>query len=136
MSQESDGTLRDFLDRRERELTEKATKLRNELAPYEAELADIRRAKVALGYNLAGMLTEFLQDASSPNDAATRAGNIPAGGMLAGNPSERITIKGLAVKALDEKFRQGATAQQLLEFFRDAWGRDIDRASLSPQLSR
>ena len=34
-------------------------------------------------------------------------------------------------------FRWGATANELVEFFHNAWGRrDVVRSSLSPQLSR
>jgi hypothetical protein len=46
------------------------------------------------------------------------------------------TIKQLIKKALTEHFQSGATAFQLREFFRDAWARNIDRESISPQLSR
>jgi len=39
-------------------------------------------------------------------------------------------------KALSEQFQHGATTKQLVNFFKDAWGRDIERTNLSPQLSR
>lgn len=46
-------------------------------------------------------------------------------------------LKELTVKALSERFTNGATAAQLIEFFSEAWGRrDIVRSSYSPQLSR
>ena len=45
-------------------------------------------------------------------------------------------MKQLVVKALEERFRLGATTRQLIEFFQDAWGRKIERTNLSPQLSR
>ena len=48
---------------------------------------------------------------------------------------ERLTIKELVVKALMEHFPRGATAAELGEFFRNAYGRVVDRTSLSPKLS-
>ena len=46
-------------------------------------------------------------------------------------------MKQLTLKALNEHFQKGATARQLLRFFKDAWGRDdVVRSSLSPQLTR
>jgi hypothetical protein len=131
---QSEWTLREFLDRRERELTERATKLRDELLPCEAELAEIRQVKAALGHKLGSSLAAlFLQNATAKLDAKGAAKRTTAAGP---DPFEQMTIKGLIVKALDEHFQAGATTQELLEFFRNAWGRDIDRASLSPQMSR
>lgn len=49
----------------------------------------------------------------------------------------RMTVKGMAVKALDEHFQStGATTQELLDFFRNAWSQVVDRGTLSAQLSR
>jgi hypothetical protein len=45
-------------------------------------------------------------------------------------------MKQLVVKALAEHFEKGATVNEMIDFFRDAWGRDVTRQSLSPQLSR
>jgi hypothetical protein len=56
--------------------------------------------------------------------------------LLIPSPYEHLTMKQLIMKALTEHFSRGTTAKQLREFFRDAWARKIDRASLSPQLSR
>jgi hypothetical protein len=49
MTQQSDESLRAFLDRREKQLTEDIAARHSELAPMEAELAEVRRAKGALG---------------------------------------------------------------------------------------
>ncbi len=119
-------TTRNLLIRRERELMLQAQKLRDQLAPIERDLADIRRAKGALGMNV------------DPKPR-TRLGTLDASNTIAGGATllSRLTIKGIAVKALDEHFRGvGATTQELLDFVRDAWGQDIDRATLSAQLSR
>jgi hypothetical protein len=45
----SDESLRAFLDRRERELTAQIAALRGQIAPKEAELFEVQRAKHALG---------------------------------------------------------------------------------------
>jgi hypothetical protein len=55
------------------------------------------------------------------------------------NPYPGANIKQLILAAFSDKpeFRaHGAKANQIREFIRDAYGRDIDRATLSPQLSR
>ncbi|MEA2974769.1 MAG: hypothetical protein QOF19_289 [Alphaproteobacteria bacterium] len=49
---------------------------------------------------------------------------------------EHLTIKQLIIKAFTDRFTDGATASELRDFIRDAYGRDIERASLTPQLSR
>lgn len=98
------ATVRETLDHREKELADDIAARHGELAPLEHELAQIRRAKAALGI-------------PSPPTASQY---------------ERHTIKQL----IDVHFRAGATAEQLREFFRDAWGQEITRESLSPQLSR
>jgi hypothetical protein len=122
----SDETTRDLITRREQELMLRALKLRDQLAPIERELADIWRAKAALGMEV------------HPKPR-TRLATLDARSTIAGGAAfpSRLTIKGMVVKALDEHFRGvGATTQMLLDFFHDAWGHDIDKASLSAQLSR
>jgi hypothetical protein len=122
----SDETTRDLINRREHELMLQALKLRDQLAPIERELADIWRAKAALGMEI------------HPKPR-TRLATLDARTTIAGEAAfpSRLTIKGMVIKALDDHFRGiGATTQTLLDFFRDAWGHNIDRASLSAQLSR
>lgn len=122
----NEETTRDLLLRRERELTLQSVKLREQLAPIERDLADIRRAKAALGMEL--------DPKPQPRLASVIASNTIAGGAAL---YSRLTIKGMAVKALDEHFRSaGATTQELVNFFREAWGQDVDRGTLSAQLSR
>jgi hypothetical protein len=120
-------SMRELLTRREAELVQRATELREQLAPIEQDLADIRRAKAVLGMEVSPKPRSRLHSINAQDKAID--GDFPY---------SRLTIKGLAVKALDDHFRgAGATTQELLNFFREAWGRDdIDRASLSAQLSR
>lgn len=60
-----------------------------------------------------------------------------AWGINAGRkPYEHWTLKQIAVQALRDHFPEGATANQLLDVLKAAYGREIERSSLSPQLSR
>jgi hypothetical protein len=55
------------------------------------------------------------------------------------NPYPGASIKQLILVAFSDKpeFRaQGAKASQIRQFIRDAYGRDIERATLSPQITR
>jgi hypothetical protein len=158
-------TLYDFLERRERELVNFTTALQSELDTAKNELADIRSAKRQFG-NLGGADKKRLGMPTDPkaavaileerlNETTLRPlGNKSFEGSLAENLAalgagldgltERIiggtsteTIKELILKAMGASFRKdGATPAQLREFIRDAYGRDIDRNSLSPQISR
>ena len=122
-------SLRDFLDRRERELEREIAALHSQLVPKEAELAEVRRAKVSLGIATA---TQHHLAA----DGLSGDGPSLASPKLTVSAYQALTMKELVVKALREHFHNGATTRQLREFFRDGWGREIGRANLSPQLSR
>lgn len=139
-------SLREFLDERERELLEQIAELDRHRAPKEAELAEIRRAKAAIGAGSGGgwffdRNAYFDMPELPPHLAATSGGVepiLPMGDNAARAPSpyEKMTMKELVVKVLSEHFPQGATTRQMLDFFRDGWGRHIERQNLSPQLSR
>jgi hypothetical protein len=149
--------LRQFLENRERELMEEIADLHGQLAPKEAELAEIRRAKAAIGMAAPtpGGATgvSFSESSHQQGDAGctfTSSGVVDLPAHLAASsgatepvyvperrsPYDGMTMKQLVVKVLREHFHNGATTRQMLEFFRDAWGRDIERTNLSPQLSR
>lgn len=120
-------TVRETLDSIEQELLGKIEKLRGELVPLEGELADVRRAKAAL-----------TKSEGAPRSASFSTSIAPVTLTAVGAVAyQSLTMKELTLKALKEQFPQGAKAGQLLEHFRNAWGRgDIVRSSLSPQLSR
>lgn len=171
------NNLREFLDKREQELLKEIDACHGKLVPLEAELAEVRRAKGALGIQPQGALRMALgasiprgdvSDFAAPSGAlqsvlpadswqnnsgdvaahyiaaGRRRRNIAATMMSTGSevllpppsPYQHLTMKQLVVKALREHFPLGATARQLIDFFRDAWGCNIERANLSPQLSR
>ena len=142
-------TLRDYLEQRERELVEKLGLLYGEIAPKEAELAEVRRAKAAIGFasfqsTTAGTLTSALEGSTTSN--WTRLNTLSALSYLGStsdsppqpppSPYANLTMKQLVVKALSEHFHHGATTREMIDFFRDAWGRNIERTNLSPQISR
>jgi hypothetical protein len=136
----TDNALRDFLEKREPQLVSQIEKLRAELAPLETELAEVRRTKATLGMSQSrGVLTAGIP--SFPRVLSTTTLDYPGKNTLAGEAFKlatfgTLTIKQLIIRALFDHFKEGADANQLREFIRDAWGRDIERSSLSPQLSR
>ncbi len=124
-------TVREILERLEKELSTKVAALRRELTPLDKELADIRRAKEALDAPRRAQTAELFKSAA----AVMAVISSPP----FGKPPDlsKLTMKQLATKALSEHFRNGATANELLELFHKVWGRnDVLRESLSPQLSR
>ena len=130
--------LRDFLAKRERELLEQITGLHDQLTPLEAELAEVRRARAAIGS------VQVSSDAAMPVgwQAYTLEGQEQGPLALRASDGARVsayadlTMKELVIKVLRDHFQKGATTRQMVEFFRDAWHRDIPRANLSPQISR
>jgi hypothetical protein len=135
-------TLREFFGRRERELSNRAIAVQRELEMIALELAEIRKARAALPATEDEMsrfisedvgLGEILADIKTsphipdPEDAMTAS------------PYDNMTIKQLVVQALRDNRgfrREGASTEQLREFIGHAYGRHIDRSSLTPQLSR
>jgi prefoldin subunit 5 len=149
--------LRQFLVQHEEELTAQLSALRADLMPLEAELAEVRRAKAAIGLNvpqiastvegIAQVIAGVGRVAIVLNAAQKRAAEILEAGqknntidmtptLPTPSPYANLTMKQLVVKVLTEHFHNGATTRQMIDFFRDAWGRDIERQNLSPQISR
>jgi hypothetical protein len=124
----SEEPLANYLKRRERELMQQTAALRSLLAPKEKELEEVRQAMKAVGVQpgyveqLAPFLDGAVQNAS------------PYAGIL--NMVETLTIKEMIVGALNHHFHQGATPSELSEYMRTAYGREVDRNSISPQLAR
>jgi hypothetical protein len=135
--------LRAYLGQRERELLEQIAKVHAQLVPLEAELAEVRRAKASIGLAFPATLesaldnrtkaTERLTSALSPENIARAYGRAQTS---RDDAIKMMTMKELVIKALFEHFYLGATTRELLDFFRDAWGRKLERSNLSPQISR
>jgi hypothetical protein len=130
------STLRKLLEEHEAKLLDRQAELQRALVPVERELADARRA-------LAAIAPDTVFERPAVGGEASRASvehfarQAVVGRDVEQSHYAKMTMKQLVKKALIEHFHNGATANQLLDFFRDAWGRDdILRTSLSPQLSR
>ena len=135
------SNLRTFLEEREKHLEAEVAKLRAILAPLERELFEVRVAQRAVGKKSPEPQQRHLFSNLKLNvdDEAAEVWRqyLEKGQAASDSPYFGLTIKDLITKALDEQFATGATANQLLELFRSAWGRpDVVRTSLSPQLSR
>jgi hypothetical protein len=127
-------TVRQVLDDHERSLEKRLKELRDQIIPLERELMEVRRARGALTLSYYGPEQTQI-DFAAPGEQTSVKASASSGKPQ--SPYLALTIKNLVRKALSEQFERGATANQLLEFFENAWGRgDIARTSLSPQLSR
>jgi len=104
-----------------RKVEEQLVAAKARVAALELELAKTKRAFEALGEDddAEGAVAET---AILPSEPANSYG--------------RMSIKALAMEALQTHFRNGATAVELLDHFSKAYGRkDVPRTSLSPQLT-
>jgi hypothetical protein len=155
-----------FLERRERELAAQAAALRGDLFAVERELADVQAARKQMGsplhagsasntFNLtvptppvgaggvvvgplsnSNLFSPFFAPQANPFHLDLGLTHQPPD-LPAFTLTPQPTIKELILKAMDAAFRKdGATPAQLREFIRDAYGREIDRNSLSPQIAR
>lgn len=114
-----------YLRERHDWLASERVKLRSRLAEVDSEL---NRLNVAIS---------TLSQRSLPiTGLASSAASVAYHRRKASPDIQDLTFKQLIVKALSERFQNGATANQLLDYFKSAWGREIMRTSLSPQLSR
>lgn len=113
-----------LLHARRAEVLDDLAKLRPRVSFLEEELSQIDRALAAAEGPI--LITG--------NEASERARAHHA--RVAHPNVANMTIKDMVVKALSEHFIRGATANQLIEFFEQRWGRKEIRTSLSPQLSR
>lgn len=122
--------LAEILKHHEADLKKRVRELIEQLGPLEAELADVRRAQAALTTRESEeerrkLALQEAEDAFEPVEIDEF------------HRYRTLSMKQLTITALSQHFEKGATAQQLLAFFRDAYGRgDVIRSSLSPQLTR
>ena len=120
-------TLR-LLRQRRSELERRHVELQAMLEPVKRELAQVDIAIRALTPDAAVAIPPLGADGSAAAVAHFRRRENP--------DVQKMTFKQLVVKALSEHFENGATANELLDFFKSNWCREIMRTSLSPQLSR
>jgi hypothetical protein len=147
-------TLHAYLQRRERELIHQIAAFRGELAPRERELTEVRQAMSAVGLKTGNALTDML--VLSEDGLAKEVTNfveckrvsntliensVPRAftfneAMAAQSETSVETIKQLVLRAFTDHFHDGATPLELRTYINDAYGREIDRTSMGPQLSR
>lgn len=129
-------TVLDLVFRREGELLQRRDELSHELSAIDSELASIVKIREAVEPKLGAAESAAAPEPPSPEPEQPSEPE-PEPEPVRHSPYFRMTMKELAVKALWDRFREGATAAEFLEYFRTEWGRtDIKRESLSPQLSR
>lgn len=115
-------------------LRELQTDLAERIKALEGELKSLREEERRV---LAALkATQETAELEASGDEASRASVTHH--LRNANPEyQNLTMKELVLRALEEHFPEGATAQQMLDLFANRWGRtDIVRTSLSPQLSR
>ena len=111
----SSETIRDFVERREKELRHHRAALEAQLAAINIELDELAAAKGCLGEtSLKRQEKEIFAFAMAPG----------------------TTIKEMAIQALLDRFPNGTTLVELRDFIHDAYGRDVSPSSLRTQMHR
>jgi hypothetical protein len=136
-------TTRQFLERRENELRERLASAEATVAKLQQEWEEARRALDAIAQperNQSALLAPWMPG-PGPLGPLTGLSPSPLGSSLLGSilTPDDLSIRNLVTSAFkgSRPFRMyGATTQEIRDFIKDNFGRDIDRASLSPTLSR
>jgi hypothetical protein len=111
----SNETLREFIERREKELRHHEAALEAQLNIIKAELNELATAKNGLGQaQVTREEKEIFNFAMAPG----------------------TTIKELAIQALLDRFTKGGTLTEIRDFIRDAYGRTVAPSSLRTQMHR
>jgi hypothetical protein len=141
--QPSTEPLREFLPRRKRELTQQISALQGQIIPKQRELEEVTKAMQALGLEQPGNELARLLASAAPDGLNVAAigllHNMSSNALLEGKPpnfDQTMTIKQMIVYALRDHFHNGATPAELRDYIRTAYGREVDRNSISPQLTR
>jgi len=113
-------TFNEFVRRRHWSLSKEANGIMASLTPKEQELENVQAAMQKLGVP----------------GAIVRLDALPGSGVTVELGVEAPTIKELILDALRTHFRHGATGTELSEHFLNVHGRNHDRTSISPQLTR
>jgi hypothetical protein len=129
----AEETVAQFLGRRERELLAQVSALRGQLAPKEAELAQVQKMRALLP----GGARESAMDELKAS-LAHSFGDLVAAPAAPGTPDpySNKTIKELVIQALLDHFPLGGTAAAIRDFIRDAYGRTIEPGSMRSQMHR
>jgi|ERR1700683_1008478 len=130
-----DKNVFELLNLREQELIHQISALRAQIEEKENELVYVRKAKEATSISVS-VNQQIPPFSPEPPDVAQFTIK-----RLARDESldffKKLSIKQLVMQAMLANFRQtGATSQTLREFIGNAYGREIEQASLRPQLHR
>jgi hypothetical protein len=150
-----DEPLPIYLTRRERELVQRSASIRGQLVPVERELAEVRKAMDALGLSHGSDLTDLMATAAAQQPAPQSAlqalqqtnSNASVGqsaletvtaatAKAITEAASLLTIKQMILAALQDHFHDGASPTELSEYMQNAYAREVDRNSISPQLAR
>lgn len=130
----AEETFNAFRERRKRELQSRIAALKGQLRETLGELHEIQRSEEtdaktsALGGQPNKSALEELLSSIPPSDAKPDPAAVRA--------LENVTIGELIARALRDGFPKGGSAQQIREFIRVAYGRDIQQDSFRSQLAR
>ena len=123
-------TIREFIERREKELQHQMAALDAQISARKAELEELTFVKAKLDeVEFERQEKEIFAYAMEPhpqNAATTVTVDLAAG----------KTIKELVVQALLDHFPNGGNLIDIRDFIQDAYGRDIMPSSLRPQMHR
>lgn len=136
-------TLAHYLQSRQLELEAQVSRLRGELEPLEAELAQVRKVRSLIADARAAGLVDLASDAvlpppptPKPPETEPTIVDVPSTLLINGR-IVRQTIKLMVLAGLRDHFKNaGATPSDLRDYIKSAYGKDVDRNSISPQLAR
>jgi DNA-binding transcriptional ArsR family regulator len=143
----SEESIAEYLQRRERELIQRAAAVRGMLTPIEQQLAEVRKAMQALGVASENALSSALSSlvVGDPNRTPSilemlagvdQTPSIPVADAVSALAAATPTIKQMILSALHDHFHHGASPTGLSNYMKAVYKRDIDRNSISPQLAR
>jgi hypothetical protein len=135
--QRPDETLREFIERRERELVQQIRALRSQLATKETELVEVRRTKGTLGVpNVPAVPPpkEAVKPTHSRRVADADCVMLAQKIKHASNPS--LTIKELIIRAFLDQFREGGKPGEIGKHIHRSYGRRVESGSIRPNLAR
>ncbi|MBV8104881.1 MAG: hypothetical protein JO223_09720 [Hyphomicrobiales bacterium] len=128
----AEETLAAFLERRERELANKIAALQGSLRAMEAELHQVRSTRAAYSDFPPQTFGVVIGDKRLEADQDVQKDALNTFSKLIGQP----TVKRLIRQVLASRAPNGATAAQIGDFIRDAYGRDVQPDTLRSQLAR
>lgn len=121
------SAIREFIRQRKSEIMRQLTELKDELGELEA--AESALSTVKYGH------VSKPQEGRPPSDQGNIADEKVVGPRAVPDSVPKPTIKEMVLEILAVR-PKGATAQEIVKFIADRFGQQIERSSLSPQLSR